>query len=104
MQRMLQLLSWRNLRSSAKSLGLGSYALIAVLFALLVSTVVIAVLGWQSAGGTDVPVVGYVSMILGVGLSLIVGVGLMALVFYSSRSGYDEPVRLIDPRRDDTPE
>ena len=27
--------------------------------------------------------------------SLVVGVGLMALVFYSSRKGYDEPVVLI---------
>ena len=30
-------------------------------------------------------------MILGVVLSLVVGCGLMALVFYSSRHGYDEP-------------
>ncbi len=30
-------------------------------------------------------------MALGVVLSLAVGFGLMGLVFYSSRSGYDEP-------------
>ena len=32
---------------------------------------------------------------LGLVFSLIVGVGLMALVFYSSRTGYDEPAVLI---------
>lgn len=30
-------------------------------------------------------------MILGIVFSLVVGVGLMGLVFYSSRKGYDEP-------------
>jgi hypothetical protein len=38
--------------------------------------------------------------------SLVVGFGLMALIFYSSRKGYDEPAALIrEPRpdRDDAP-
>ena len=35
--------------------------------------------------------VGYVAMISGIVISLIVGCGLMALLFYSSRHGYDEP-------------
>ena len=34
---------------------------------------------------------GYVAMILGIIFSLLVGCGLMALVFYSNRRGYDEP-------------
>jgi len=33
---------------------------------------------------------------LAVALSLLVGGGLMALIFYSSRKGYDEPPRKID--------
>jgi hypothetical protein len=37
------------------------------------------------------PTVGYVAMIFGIVISLIVGCGLMALLFYSSRHGYDEP-------------
>jgi hypothetical protein len=36
-------------------------------------------------------------------VSLAVGVGLMALVFYSSRAGYDEPAKLVVPERDDEP-
>ncbi|MBH5389502.1 MULTISPECIES: hypothetical protein [Bradyrhizobium] len=43
----------------------------------------------------EVPAAGYVALVLGVVFSLVVGVGLMALVFYSSRKGYDEPAVLI---------
>jgi hypothetical protein len=39
-------------------------------------------------------------MALGVILSLAVGFGLMALLFYSSRKGYDEPPVLIAPEND----
>lgn len=104
MRQMFRELNWQNLRSSAKSLSLASYALIAVLLALLILAGVIADLGWQSAAGTDVPPVGYVTMALGVVLSVVVGAGLMALVFYSSRSGYDEPAKLIEPERDEASE
>ena len=34
---------------------------------------------------------GYIAMVLGIVGSLIVGCGLMGLLFYSSRRGYDEP-------------
>jgi hypothetical protein len=36
------------------------------------------------------PTSGYIFMALGVVLSLLVGFGLMGLIFYSSRRGYDE--------------
>jgi hypothetical protein len=39
-------------------------------------------------------------MALGVIFSLAVGFGLMALLFYSSRRGYDEPPVLIVPEDD----
>lgn len=41
-------------------------------------------------GGAVVSGHGTVAMVLGVVLSLIVGIGLMTLVFYSSRRGYDD--------------
>ena len=41
------------------------------------------------------PSIGYVAMAAGVLFSFVVGVGLMTLVFYSSRAGYDEPAKLI---------
>ena len=54
---------------------------------------------WQIAGrlgGFDMPASGWVALIIGVVLSLAIGVGLMVLVFYSSRKGYDEPPERIE--------
>jgi hypothetical protein len=39
------------------------------------------------------PASGHVAMWLGVAFSLAIGCGLMALMFYSSRHGYDERAR-----------
>ena len=41
--------------------------------------------------GPPLPTTGYIAMGLGIVFSLLVGCGLMALVFYSSRHGYDAP-------------
>jgi hypothetical protein len=91
---------WQDLLSSANSLGRGSYVVIAILLGLLIWTSVLAGKGWSSAAGTEVPLAGYFAMALGVMFSVLVGVGLMALVFYSSRAGYDEPAKLIKPDGD----
>jgi hypothetical protein len=74
----------------------GSWLLLTALMSLLVATLVIVYLGWTSAKDANVPTSAYVAMALGVTISLIVGFGLMALVFYSSRKGYDEPPVLVD--------
>jgi hypothetical protein len=47
-----------------------------------------------------VPTSGYAAMVFGVIISLAIGFGLMALLFYSSRKGYDEPPVLIVPESD----
>ena len=78
-------------------LGLGSWTILIVLLLLLAGTVAAIYLGWRLASGTDVPASGYVAMAFGVIVSLGVGFGLMALIFYSSRRGYDEPPMLISP-------
>jgi hypothetical protein len=78
-------------------LGLGSWAILIVLLLLLAGTFAAIYLGWRLASGTDVPASGYAAMALGVIVSLGVGFGLMALIFYSSRKGYDEPPVLILP-------
>jgi hypothetical protein len=81
-------------------LGIGSWSILIVLLLLLAGTFAIVYLGWTLANGTDVPASGYVAMALGVLVSLGVGFGLMALIFYSSRKGYDEPPVLILPDGD----
>jgi flagellar basal body-associated protein FliL len=77
--------------------GVGSWIVIIVLLLLLVATGAVIYFGWTLANGTDVPTSGYAAMAFGVILSLAVGFGLMALLFYSSRRGYDEPPVLIVP-------
>ncbi|OAF16058.1 hypothetical protein AYJ54_38695 [Bradyrhizobium centrolobii] len=41
--------------------------------------------------GEPIPTEGYVALALGAGFSVLVGIGLMVLLFFSSRHGYDEP-------------
>lgn len=81
-------------RSNSRNNLLGTWAVVAVLSAFLVAAGIIGYLGWTGTDN-DVPASGYIAMALGVIFSLVVGVGLMALVFYSSRKGYDEPAVLI---------
>jgi flagellar basal body-associated protein FliL len=86
--------------SSPQDSKIAGWVVIAVLCALLAGAGALGYLGWSSTD-TKVPEAGYVALVLGVVFSLVVGVGLMALVFYSSRKGYDEPAVLIhEPEAD----
>ena len=49
-----------------------------------------AVSAWRGLDSVAMSGHGYVAMGLGVAFSLLVGGGLMALVFYSHRHGYDD--------------
>jgi hypothetical protein len=65
-------------------------AIILPLLAFLGASVWFTYYIWASDAGPPIPASGYVAMALGVVFSLVVGIGLMALVFYSHRHGYDE--------------
>jgi len=73
---------------------LGTIALVAVLIAILAAAGWFAAHAWISVQGPPMPANGYIAMTLGIVFSLVIGCGLMALVFYSSRHGYDEPHRI----------
>jgi len=64
--------------------------LVIALFALLALSVWFAAYSWTHLGGDPLPTYGYVAIAGGVVISILVGGGLMALVFYSSRHGYDD--------------
>ena len=66
------------------------FAVIASLLALLGVTLWFAYTAWTSLEGPPMPAIGYLALGGGVVMSLLVGCGLMALVFYSSRHGYDD--------------
>jgi hypothetical protein len=65
-------------------------AVIIPLLAFLTASIWFAYHVWTSDAGPPMPASGYVAMAMGVLFSLVVGIGLMALVFYSHRHGYDE--------------
>jgi hypothetical protein len=76
--------------ANVKRLRMRTWIAISVLLALLVAAIYVAYVGWNL---TDVamPVTGYVAMWLTIVFGIILGVGLMGLMFYSHRHGYDEP-------------
>ena len=80
---------------------LGTVVLVVVLLGLLIATILFAVRSFTSLEGPPMPEVGYVAMTIGVVFSLLVGITLMTLLFYSSRHGYDEQVSEL-PRDDDS--
>ena len=88
--------------TALKRLSLGSWTILVVLLALFGATMFVAYLGWRLGDDADVPITGYVAMAMGVILSLAVGFGLMALVFFSSRRGYDDPPTLLRQINSDT--
>lgn len=76
--------------------AMGKLALTVTLLALLAAALWFAVYAWNALPKSDIPDWGYAAMGGGIFFSLLVGCGLMALVFYSSRHGYDDA-----PQRDD---
>jgi hypothetical protein len=63
--------------------------LLTPLFALLALAFWFAASTWQHVAA-KIPLFGYVAIAGGVFFSLLIGGGLMALTFYSSRHGYDD--------------
>ncbi|CAN5436768.1 hypothetical protein BH10PSE6_BH10PSE6_21840 [soil metagenome] len=70
--------------------GPGTILTLAVLIGLLLLAIVFMIVGWDAPeGGTPMSTMGWIAMIVGVVVTLALGTGLMALMFYSSRHGRD---------------
>ena len=82
---------------------IGTWIVLVVLVLLLVAAAATGYFGWTRTD-TDVPMSGYVAMGLGAIFTVAVGIGLMTLLFYSSRAGYDEPPVLITEPEDEREE
>ncbi len=63
---------------------------------LLAAVIVLSAWVWMSTGPVAMSVHGWIALSLGVVLTLGLAVGLMALLFHSSRSGHDENVTQDD--------
>ena len=79
----------------------GGWIAIVVLGLLLAAALFGAYEGWTAhSGGIEVPEWGYALLGVGIVFGLVIGGGLMALAFYSGRTGYDEPT--VGQQNDDS--
>lgn len=75
--------------SKTGRLGIGGWLVIGILLAILGAAIWFAVDVWLATDGVQISVNGKIAMALGIVVTTAVGAGLMALVFWSSRNGYD---------------
>ncbi len=67
-----------------------------VLFGLLILAAVTGLWAWREIGEVEIGMHGWIALGLGAGLTFLVGAGLMALMFFSARRGYDERAHEAD--------
>jgi hypothetical protein len=72
------------------SLSGGQFVLLGALGAILILTIVWATSVWTSSNEVPMSKHGWIALGLGTFFSLVIGCGLMALMFFSSRSGHDD--------------
>lgn len=60
----------------------------------LIGAAAVGIHMWTSLSGVEISFHGYLAMALGAILTLALGIGLMALVFYSARHGHDDVSQL----------
>jgi hypothetical protein len=84
-----------------KTISWGTIAFVGPLLAILVAAGWLAAHTWISTADSPMPVSAYVAMVLGIIFSVVVGCGLMALLFYSNRHGYDDIGYDVRHRPDD---
>lgn len=72
---------------------------VTALLGMLVLAIMFMVSAWTHTNA-QISVHGWIALTLGILFSLVVGCGLMALVFYSSRRGYDERAHATESHRE----
>jgi hypothetical protein len=79
---------------------------IIVLLALLAASAGVALWAWREIGEVEISRHGLIALALGAAATFLLGTGLMALVFFSNRRGYDDQAHRPDdlpPHDDDGP-
>ena len=86
-----------------RRLSVGAWIAIVILIGLLVMAIVGVSLSGTDDLASGVSGPGTIAMILGVLFTIVIGAGLMGLIFYSSRRGYDDAatVESTEVRSDD---
>lgn len=76
-------------RPQSAPLGPAGWLAIVVLAGFLLAGIYYAVYAWNALAGTAIPAAGWIFLGLGAFFTILVGGGLMGLLFYSSRKGKD---------------
>lgn len=82
---------------------MGKILLLVALGGILALAIWLSASTWNAYGDTQLSTDGTIALWLGIVVSLVVGVGLMVLLFQSGRRGYDANVEFenLDPPQDD---
>lgn len=73
-----------------QAIGTAGWTAIVVLTGFLLASIAYAVHAWMRMEGTTISTFGWIMLVLGVVVTMACGIGLMALVFYSSRKNFDQ--------------
>lgn len=76
-------------KDGLRQIGPWGWFAIVALVGLLSAACWYCVDAWTEVPGVGIPPIGWFFLILGVVVTFVVGAGLMALLFYSSRKGRD---------------
>ena len=79
-----------------RRLTVGQVVLLTVLMVILILTAIWATYVWNASSDVPMDKHGWIALGLGTFFSLLIGCGLMTLMFFSSRSGHDD---VADPFR-----
>jgi hypothetical protein len=71
---------------------LKSWIAVGAAVVVMAMIITVSVFNWRAIGDTGIDLNGWIALILGVLVTLAVGIGLMALIFISNRRGYDDPL------------
>jgi len=66
---------------------------------IVASLVAIGLYAWFSFGDMAMTTSGYIALVLGIAGTMALAIGLMSLVFFSNRYGYDDQVGGSDQRK-----
>jgi hypothetical protein len=69
---------------------------VAILLALLAASAGVALWAWREIGEVEISRHGLIALGLGATATFLLGAGLMALVFFSNRRGYDDQAYQAD--------
>ena len=72
-----------------RQLGPWGWFTIVVLLGLLTAALWYCISAWSEVPSVGIPPIGWLFLVLGIVFTILVGGGLMTLVFYSSRKGKD---------------